>query len=201
MQALVEVVRAERLPVQICAVVANRSAAEGLPWAHDQGINTKLLEHNKFASRADFDAALGAYLETLELDYILLAGFMRVLGAPLVKQFSGKIINIHPSLLPVFPGLATHAQALAAGVQWHGCTLHFVTPVLDQGPIIAQGVIPVLAGDTPEALAARLLPVEHALYVQVLRWLAEGRVQLLEDATVQVQGQPHRAWLGAALCP
>jgi phosphoribosylglycinamide formyltransferase-1 len=199
MQALAGLIRAEGLPVTICAVLSNRADAAGLDWARAQGLPAEALAHRSYATREAFDAALQARLDELQPDYILLAGFMRVLGAEFVRHFSGRIINIHPSLLPAFPGLHTHAQALAQGVQWHGCTVHFVTPVLDHGPIIAQGAIPVLADDTPDSLAARLLPVEHQVYAQVLRWLSQGRVRLQDDGRVHVAGEPHRAWAGASL--
>ena len=199
MQALAETVAAEDLPVDICTVLSNRADAAGLDWARAPGLHADVLAHREFGSRDAFDAALRARLDALAPDYILLAGFMRVLGADLVRHFEGRIINIHPSLLPVFPGLHTHEQALSQGVQWHGCTVHFVTPELDHGPIIAQGAIPVLDGDTPDTLAARLLPVEHRVYAQVLRWLAQGRVQLLADGRVSVAGAAHRAWAGDAL--
>lgn len=199
MQALVRAVAAERLPVQVCTVLSNRADAAGLDWARAQGLPTESLSHRDYDSRDAFDAALLARLDALAPDAILLAGFMRVLGSDFVRHFNGRIINIHPSLLPAFPGLHTHQQALAQGVQWHGCTVHFVTPVLDHGPIIAQGAIPVLDGDTPDDLAARLLPVEHQVYVQVLRWLAQGRVMLRDDGRVDVPGAPHRAWAGDTL--
>ncbi|HEX7387097.1 MAG TPA: phosphoribosylglycinamide formyltransferase [Castellaniella sp.] len=199
MQSLVQAVTDEHLPVRICSVLANKPEAAGLSWARDQGLPVAVLSHRDFAHRAEFDAALQSHLEQLEPDYILLAGFMRVLGADLVRRFRGRIINIHPSLLPAFPGLHTHAQALIQGVQWHGCTVHFVTPELDHGPIIAQGIIPVLASDTPDVLAQRLLPVEHYVYAQVLRWLAKRQVHLGQDGQVVVDGETHRAWLGEAL--
>ncbi|MBV2182629.1 MAG: phosphoribosylglycinamide formyltransferase [Castellaniella sp.] len=198
MQALVDVVAAERLPVRICAVLSNRADAAGLDWARDRGLPAEALSHRDFVSRDAFDAALLERLDALAPDYILLAGFMRVLGSDFVRHFNGRIINIHPSLLPSFPGLHTHQQALAQGVQWHGCTVHFVTPVLDHGPIIAQGIIPVLENDTSDSLASRLLPVEHQLYMQVLRWLAQGRVALRDDGRVRVDGVTHRAWSGVA---
>lgn len=196
MQALARAVTAESLPVQICAVLSNRPDAAGLGWAHAHGLSTGIVAHRDFGDRLAFDAALQTHLDALEPDYILLAGFMRVLGAEFVRHFAGRIINIHPSLLPAFPGLHTHARALAQGVQWHGCTVHFVTPQLDHGPVIAQGAIPVLADDTPERLAQRLLPLEHQLYAQVLRWLAAGRIILQDDGRVQVSGEAHRAWAG-----
>ncbi|MFT0531409.1 phosphoribosylglycinamide formyltransferase [Castellaniella hirudinis] len=197
MQALAQAVAAEALPVDICTVVSNRADAAGLAWARGQGLPAVALAHRDYPSREAFDAALQAHLDALAPDYILLAGFMRVLGADFVQHFAGRIINIHPSLLPAFPGLHTHQQALAQGVQWHGCTVHFITPVLDHGPIIAQGVVPVRHDDTPDALAARLLPMEHQVFVQTLRWLAQGRVRLLADGRVRVADAPQRAWLGA----
>jgi len=166
MQALAETVAAEDLPVDICTVLSNRADAAGLDWARAPGLHADVLAHREFGSRDAFDAALRARLDALAPDYILLAGFMRVLGADLVRHFEGRIINIHPSLLPVFPGLHTHEQALSQGVQWHGCTVHFVTPELDHGPIIAQGAIPGLDGDTPDTLAARLLAAPDPVYTQ-----------------------------------
>lgn len=199
MQSLIRMVTAERLPVRVCMVLSNRADAAGLDWAREHGLPAEALSHRDFASRDAFDAALLERLDALAPDYILLAGFMRVLGSDFVRHFNGRIINIHPSLLPAFPGLHTHQQALAQGVQWHGCTVHFVTPVLDHGPIIAQGAIPVFDDDVPDSLAARLLPVEHRVYAQVLRWLAEGRVTLCDDGRVRVAGVAHRAWAGATL--
>jgi phosphoribosylglycinamide formyltransferase-1 len=199
MESLVRTADSEVLPVRICGVLSNRADAAGLAWARARGLPTDVLAHRDFASREAFDAALRARLEQLAPDYILLAGFMRVLGADLVHRFRGCIINIHPSLLPAFPGLHTHAQALAQGVQWHGCTVHFVTPELDHGPIIAQGIIPVREGDTADGLAQRLLPVEHRVYAQVLRWLAQRRVTLDPEGRVNVAGAAHRAWLGEAM--
>lgn len=193
MQALVQTIATEHLPVEVCTVLSNRADAAGLDWAREQGLATDVLVHRDYADREAFDAALQARLEQLDPDYILLAGFMRILGSTFVHRFQGRIINIHPSLLPAFPGLHTHAQALAQGVQWHGCTVHFVTPVLDCGPVIIQGAMPVLAGDTPDSLADRLLPLEHRVYVQTLRWLAQGRVQLRPEGRVDVLGVTHRA--------
>lgn len=194
MQAIVQAVRSEGLSAEICAVISNRADAQGLAWAHDQGIATLSLSHRDYESREAFDRALIERIDVLAPDYILLAGFMRVLSPVFVAHFDGRIVNIHPSLLPAFPGLHTHEQALAVGVQWHGCTVHFVTPVLDHGPIIAQGAIPVLAQDTPGALAKRLLPIEHHVYTEVVRWLSERRVSLDTQGRVQVQGVDRRAF-------
>src|SRR5690606_5542532 len=138
-------------------------------------------------SREAFDTTLAKEIDRYDPDYVLLAGFMRVLTSGFVAGYAGRLVNIHPSLLPAFPGLHTHAQALAVGVQAHGCTVHFVTPVLDHGPILAQGVVPVLANDTPESLAARVLQVEHRVYPAAVRWLVEGRARLV-DNLVHVDG-------------
>ena len=192
MQALVQACAAEAWPAEIAAVIASRADAEGLAWAAGQGIATAAVAHRDYPSREAFDAALAERIDAYDPDWVLLAGFMRVLTPGFVQRYAGRLVNIHPSLLPAFPGLHTHAQALAVGVQAHGCTVHYVTPVLDHGPIIAQGVVPVLAGDTPESLAARLLGMEHRVYPQVARWLAEGRVRLGADQRVEVEGVAQR---------
>lgn len=201
MQAIVQAVRSRGLSADICAVISNRADAPGLAWAQVQGIATQSLPHRDFESREAFDKALMQRIDALAPDYILLAGFMRVLSPDFVAHFDGRIVNIHPSLLPAFPGLHTHEQALAVGVQWHGCTVHFVTPVLDHGPIIAQGAIPVFAHDTPVTLAERLLPVEHYVYTEVVHWLSERRVSLDAQGRVQVQGVDWRAFTQQTIPP
>lgn len=195
MQAIVNAVRNQALPATICAVVANKADAAGLAWARDQGIATTVVPHRDYASRDAFDTALAEAIDAHQPDYVLLAGFMRVLTPAFVERYNGKLINIHPSLLPAFPGLHTHQQALAMGVQWHGSTVHFVTPVLDHGPIIAQGVVPVLSGDTPDILADRVLQIEHHLYANVVRWLAEGLISLDAMQRVQVRGVASRSFV------
>jgi len=175
MQKIVESCLADHCPADVLAVISNRADSTGLKWASERGIATKVISHTDFSSRNAFDTALRSLIDKYSPDYVLLAGFMRVLTPEFVQHFSGKLVNIHPSLLPAFPGLHTHAQALAKGVQVHGCTVHFVTPVLDHGPIIAQGVVPVLSEDTSESLAERVLAVEHVVYPQVAVWLAQGR--------------------------
>jgi phosphoribosylglycinamide formyltransferase-1 len=183
MRALVEA----RLPMEVRAVVSNRPDAKGLEWAASRGIATRVVDHRKFAGREDFDAALGDALDEWRPDLVLLAGFMRILTEGFIRRFPRKMLNIHPSLLPAFPGLRTHARALAAGVKVHGATVHVVTPSLDGGPIVIQGAVPVLAGDTEEALADRVLQVEHRIYPQAVRWFLEGRVEFASDAVVQVR--------------
>ena len=183
MQALVEA----RTGAEIRAVIANRGDAKGLEWARSKGLATQVVEHREFASREAFDAAMAKVIDGFAPDYILLAGFMRILTAGFIERFKRRILNIHPSLLPAFPGLHTHRQALAAGVKVHGATVHFVTPDLDSGPIVIQGVVPVLAGDTEEKLAARVLEIEHRIYPQALRWLAEDRIEFAAGDVVQVR--------------
>lgn len=188
MQAIVQACQTGACSADVAAVIASRAQTAGLTWAAEQGIQTIGLAHTDFSSRESFDAALAESIDRFEPDYVLLAGFMRVLTPGFVEHYVGRLVNIHPSLLPAFPGLHTHAQAIATGVQSHGCTVHFVTPVLDHGPIIAQGVVPVLHDDTPETLALRVLGMEHLIYPQVACWLAQGRVHLTSDQRVQVDG-------------
>jgi len=195
MQTIVHTIAQESLSAQVCAVISNRADAAGLEWARTQGIETRALPHTDYATRQDFDQALAESIDAYQPDYILLAGFMRVLTPTFVKHYEGRLLNIHPSLLPSFPGLHSHQQALTMGIQWHGCTVHFVTAQLDHGPIVAQGVVPIIHGDTPEDLAARLLSVEHKVYAQVVQWLAEGRVSINEHGTVEVEGIATRAFL------
>ncbi len=161
-------------PAEVCLVVANRPDAEGLARAAALGLATAAVDHRAHSDRAGFEAALGARLGDVGAELLALAGFMRVLTPGFVSRWRGRMLNVHPSLLPLFPGLDTHARALAAGMAVHGCTVHEVTPELDAGPILGQAVIPVLEGDTPERLAARLLPMEHRLYPAVLRRFAAG---------------------------
>lgn len=168
--------RQEQWPARIVAVISNRPGAAGLQAAAELGLPVEAIDHTGFAERADFDAALAERLTALEADWIVLAGFMRVLGEAFVARFAGRIVNIHPSLLPAFPGLHTHRRALEAGVRLHGATVHLVTSSLDLGPIVAQAAVPVLDGDDPERLADRVLAAEHQLYPMALRWLVEGRI-------------------------
>jgi phosphoribosylglycinamide formyltransferase 1 len=163
--------------VEFCCVISNKADAAGLQVAAAQGVATDVLEHRAFPDRASFDTALAERIDAHRPDVVVLAGFMRVLTADFVRHYANRLINVHPALLPAFPGLDTHVRALAAGVRLHGCSVHFVTPEVDAGPIIAQAAVPVLADDTPESLAARVLRQEHRIYPMVLRWLAQGRVR------------------------
>ncbi|KAG0190649.1 hypothetical protein DFQ28_001764 [Apophysomyces sp. BC1034] len=185
MEAIVRACASQRWPARIAAVVSNRPDAAGLAFAAAHGIATAVVDHTKFAGRDAFDAALAQALDAHEPDLLVLAGFMRVLTPAFVQRYAGRMMNIHPSLLPGFAGLHTHQRALDAGVAVHGATVHFVTAELDHGPIVAQGVVPVLAGDDAAALAARVLRLEHELYPRAVRWFVEdklavrgGRVEL-----------------------
>ncbi|MGQ0654139.1 MAG: phosphoribosylglycinamide formyltransferase [Betaproteobacteria bacterium] len=171
----------------VAAVISNREDAEGLRFAASRGIATCVVEHARYRSREAFDAALGAEIARFAPRLVALAGFMRVLTPAFVAQFAGRMLNIHPSLLPAFPGLHTHQRALAAGVKVHGCTVHFVTPELDAGPIVIQAAVEVRAGDTAERLAARVLEQEHVIYPRAARWFLEGKLSL-EGNTVRVRG-------------
>ena len=177
-----------KLPINIRAVISNRPDAQGLAFAAAQGIATEVVDHKAFPSRELFDTALAAAINRHRPDYIVLAGFMRILGTVFFAQYPKRIVNIHPSLLPAFPGLHTHREALAAGVKLHGATVHFVTPQLDHGPIIAQVAVPVRVGDTEETLAARVLAQEHRVYPMALKWLATDRLEFADGDVVHVKG-------------
>ena len=178
MQAIVEAAQNERWPAKIAAIISNKANAEGLAFAARNGIPTAVVANADYASREAFDAALSKAIDAFQPDLVVLAGFMRILSAGFVAHYAGRMLNIHPSLLPSFPGLATHAQALAAGVKVHGATVHFVTADLDHGPIVAQVAIPVLAQDTEASLAERVLAEEHQLYPRAVRWFLEGHLRL-----------------------
>ena len=182
MQALLEA----NLPCRIAAVISNRADAPGLAIAQQYGIPTATVEHRDFSDRAAFDAALAACVDRCQPDLIVLAGFMRILTAQFVTRYHGRIINIHPSLLPSYSGLNTHARALRDGVKIHGCTVHFVTADLDHGPIIIQAAIPVLENDNEATLAARVLLQEHRVYAQVIRWFCHGYLHITTDGNVRM---------------
>lgn len=182
MQALLDA----HLNAAVAAVVSNVPDAGGLATAQAHGIPTAVIDHRLYRDRATFDAALAAEIDRHQPDLVVLAGFMRVLTEGLVQRYAGRMLNIHPSLLPAFPGLHTHRRALAAGVRVHGCTVHFVTADLDHGPIVVQAAVPVLAGDTEQALAARVLAQEHRIYRQAVRWFCEDRLHLTADGKVDV---------------
>jgi phosphoribosylglycinamide formyltransferase-1 len=178
MEALIAARDAGELPVNIAAVISNRPDARGLETAAQAGIVTRCIDHAAFASREGFDAALAECIDGFAADLVVLAGFMRILGDSFVRHYGGRLLNIHPSLLPAFPGLHTHRRALAEGVRLHGCTLHVVTPALDHGPIVIQAAVPVLDGDDEATLAARVLRQEHRIYPQAVRWFAADQLRL-----------------------
>ena len=180
MQALLEA----NLPCQVAAVISNRADAQGLEIAGRKGIETAVISHKDFADRAAFDSALAAIIDRFAPDLVVLAGFMRILTAGFVERYRGKLINIHPSLLPAYPGIDTHQRAIQDGIKIHGCTVHFVTPDLDHGPIIIQAAVPVLRDDTPQSLSARVLCEEHRIYPQAVRWLCRNQVWLDEIGRV-----------------
>ncbi|PLZ01208.1 phosphoribosylglycinamide formyltransferase [Burkholderia sp. WAC0059] len=176
MEAIVRACAREAWPARVAAVIASRPDAEGLAAAASHSIATAVVDHRQFADREAFDAALAARIDGFSPDLVVLAGFMRVLTPGFVDRYAGRMLNIHPSLLPSFPGLNTHQQALEAGVRLHGATVHFVTSELDHGPIVAQAAVPVRAGDDAATLAARVLEAEHALYPRAVRWFVDGRL-------------------------
>ena len=178
MATLIEAARAPDYPAEIVGVLSNRAAAPGLEIAAAHGIATASLAQSKFPSRDMFEDTMTQILESWETDIVCLAGFMRILGEDFVNRWLGRMINIHPSLLPAYKGLHTHERALADGAAEHGCTVHFVTPGLDEGPAILQARVPVLPGDTPDSLTGRVLVEEHRIYPEALRMLASGQVAL-----------------------
>jgi phosphoribosylglycinamide formyltransferase-1 len=188
-----------RLPLQVAAVLSNDPAAAALEKARTAGIRAGAVDHRAFPDRAAFDQALAAEIERHRPDWIVLAGFMRVLGDPFVERYAGRMVNIHPSLLPAFPGLHTHRRALEAGVRLHGCTVHFVTPSLDVGPIIVQAAVPVLPDDDETSLAARVLEQEHRIYPQALAWLVAGRVALVDGRVSYPHARAEPALIAPAL--
>ena len=178
MEALIAARDAGSLPVNIAAVISNRPDAAGLETAAKAGIVTHYIDHKAFAGREAFDAALAECIDGFAPDLVVLAGFMRILSEGFVRHYEGRLMNIHPSLLPSFPGLHTHQRALEEGVRIHGCTVHFVTPTLDHGPVIIQAAVPVLDSDTEDSLSARVLRQEHQVYPQAVRWFAEGKLRV-----------------------
>lgn len=181
MAALIKAAEAANYPAEIVKVISNRPDAGALKTAADAGIKTAVVDHKAFKSKSDFEAVIAAAIEASGADLICLAGFMRILSAAFVARYRGRILNIHPSLLPAFTGLNTHARALEAGVTIHGCTVHFVSAELDAGPILVQAAVPVRADDTAETLAARVLAEEHQIYPLALAAVSTGRIRLDGD--------------------
>lgn len=185
MMSLVAASRAADYPAEVVCVVSNRPQAAGLAWAREQGIAAHAVDHKAYATREAFEEAVQAVLEGEGVELVALAGFMRIMTGGFVGRWAGRMINIHPSLLPLYPGLHTHARALADGVRIAGCTVHHVIAEMDAGPIIAQGAVPVVDGDTPESLAERILRVEHQIYPQALALVASGAARL-DDGRVRI---------------
>jgi phosphoribosylglycinamide formyltransferase-1 len=188
MEAIVRQCELERWPAQVVAVIANRPQAAGLRFARDRGMTTAVVDHLAFASRDAFDAALAETIDAQHADLVVLAGFMRILGAGFVRRYEGRMLNIHPSLLPAFAGLHTHRRAMEAGCKVSGATVHFVTPDLDHGPIVLQSVVPVLPDDTEATLAARVLATEHRIYPLAVSWFVRGLLRIDGALVRQVDG-------------
>ncbi len=190
LQALIDACRDPAYPAEIACVISNRPGAKGLQRAHRAGLATRVIDHGEFAGRAPFEAAVTEVLEAADVELVCLAGFMRVLTEAFTERWPDRIINIHPSLLPAFPGLDTHRRALDAGIRFAGATVHFVSPGLDDGPIIVQAVVPVRAEDTPDSLAGRVLREEHCVYPLAVRMVAEGRCQIANGRVAIERASP-----------
>jgi phosphoribosylglycinamide formyltransferase 1 len=190
MEAIVQRCAAEAWPARVAAVISNRADAAGLQFAAAHGIATAVVAHRAFESRVAFDAALAETIDAFAPDLVVLAGFMRILGPAFVRRYEGRLLNIHPSLLPAFPGLHTHQRAIDAGCKLAGATVHFVTPELDHGPIVLQSVVPLLAGDDAGTLAARVLATEHRIYPLAVRWFAEGQLRIERGVVRQLGAEP-----------
>ncbi|SFM58746.1 formyltetrahydrofolate-dependent phosphoribosylglycinamide formyltransferase [Ectothiorhodospira mobilis] len=190
LQALIDATARGEIPGRIRGVISNRPGVAGLERAARAGIPTAVVDHRAFSGREDFDRALMARIDAHDPALVVLAGFMRVLTPGFVQHYTGRLINIHPSLLPDFRGLHTHERALEAGVETHGCSIHFVNGELDGGPVIAQARVPVMADDNPESLAARVQHQEHRLYPRVVRWFCQGRLRLADDGQVHFDENP-----------
>lgn len=190
MEAIVQACATEGWPARIAAVISSRHDAPGLKFARERGIATAVVDHKAFADREDFDAELARMIRRYAPDLLVLAGFMRILTAGFVRQFEGRMVNVHPSLLPAFTGLNTHRRAIEAGCKLAGATAHFVTAELDHGPIIAQTVVPILPGDTEATLSARVLAREHVMYPRAVRWLVQGLLRVEAGVVTHTQGEP-----------
>ena len=195
LQAIVQASLAEQWRARVVGVISNRPAAQGLAWAASQGIDTAALDHHQHPSREAFDDALARAIDAWAPDLVVLAGFMRILGDAFVGRYAGRLVNIHPSLLPAFPGLQTHQRAIAAGCKLAGATVHFVTPALDHGPIILQAVVPVLPDDSAETLSARVLAAEHVIYPRAVRWCVDEQLQV-DRGVVRHRGGAAQLWAG-----
>lgn len=189
MEAIVEAAAREQWQAQVVAVISNRPEAAGLQFAAARGIAVQAVDHKAFAGRDAFEAALAEAIDAHRPDLVVLAGFMRILGEPFVRHYEGRMFNIHPSLLPSFTGLHTHQRAIDAGCTVAGATVHFVTPALDHGPIVAQAVVPVLPGDDEAALSARVLAQEHRMYPRAVRWFVHGELRVDGERVLHTGGE------------
>ena len=190
MEAIVRACAAEQWPARVEAVLSNRPDAAGLAFASAHGIATAVVDHRAYPERERFDEALAQAIDAYSPDLVVLAGFMRILGPAVVDRHAGRLFNIHPSLLPAFPGLHTHRRALEAGCKLAGATVHLVTAALDHGPIVIQAAVPVLADDDEASLSARVLEREHVIYPRAVRWFVEGSLRLLGDRVFHAAGEP-----------
>lgn len=189
MQAIAQACASEGWNARVVAVISNRADATGLKFARDRGVATSVVDHREFESREEFDRMLAATIDVYAPDLLLLSGFMRVLTADFVMRYEGRMLNVHPSLLPAFPGLHTHRRAIEAGCKLTGCTVHFVTAKLDHGPIVAQAVVPLLPGDTEDTLSSRVLAREHVLYPRAVRWAVEGLLRVQGNVVTHLRGE------------
>jgi phosphoribosylglycinamide formyltransferase-1 len=189
MEAIVRACEDEQWPARVVAVVSNRPEAAGLAFAQAQGITDVVVDHKAFETRDAFDAALATAIDTHAPDLVVLAGFMRILGDDIVRRYDGRLLNVHPSLLPAFPGLHTHRCAIEAGCKLAGATVHFVTSSLDHGPIVIQAAVPVLASDDEDELAARVLAREHVIYPRAVRWFIEGQLRIERGIVTHAGGE------------
>jgi len=189
MEAIVDSCALEQWPARIAAVISNKATASGLQFAASRGIATATVDHKQFDTREAFDAELARVIDGFAPDVVVLAGFMRILTEGFVRHFEGRMLNIHPSLLPAFAGLNTHQRAIDAGCKLAGATVHFVTPELDHGPIVAQAAVPVLADDTEASLSARVLAQEHLIYPRAVRWFVEGALRVQDNRVTQTEGE------------
>jgi phosphoribosylglycinamide formyltransferase 1 len=190
MEAVVRACAAEGWNARVAAVVSNRPDAAGLAFAAARGIPAVAVDHRAFATREAFDAELARVIDAFSPDLLVLAGFMRILTTPFVERYAGRMLNVHPSLLPAFTGLHTHRRAIEAGCKVAGATVHFVSPVLDRGPIVVQAAVPILPGDTEATLSARVLAREHLIYPRAVRWFVEGLLRVEGDIVTQTRGEP-----------
>ena len=190
MEAIVRACAAEQWPARVEAVLSNRPDAAGLAFASEHGIATAAVDHRAYPERERFDEALAQAIDAHSPDLVVMAGFMRILGPAVVDRHAGRLLNIHPSLLPAFPGLHTHRRALEAGCKLAGATVHLVTAALDHGPIVIQAAVPVLADDDEASLSARVLEREHVIYPRAVRWFVEGSLRLLGDRVFHAAGEP-----------